>query len=65
MHCGWHSCCWENRTHFLPVYAQPPMGAPRYRRRPTKAEEREQIRERLDELRAEMEELAERLAAAE
>jgi len=41
------------------------MGAPRYRRRPTKAEEREQIRERLDELRAEMEELAERLAAAE
>jgi hypothetical protein len=65
MHCGWHSCCWENRAHFFPTYAQPPMWEPRYRRRMTKAEEKDLIRERLEELRAEMDDLAQRLAAVE
>jgi len=43
----------------------PPMWGPRHPRRLTKAEEQDLIRERLDQLRGEMDELAARLATVE
>lgn len=61
MHCGWHSCCWENRAHCYP-YSQP-MWAPRHSRRPTREEEKEDLRDQLDGLRAAIEEIERRLAA--
>ncbi len=61
MHCGWHSCCWENRAHWYP-YA-PPMWRPRYERRPSREEEKEDLRDQLQGLRAEIEEIERRLAA--
>lgn len=67
MHCGCHHCCWESGAHFLPVYAQPYPAVPGrgYRRRLTRDEERELLRDQLADLRAEMEELERRLAAVE
>lgn len=62
MHCGWHSCCWENRAHGYP-YAQPPMWGPRPPRRPSREEEKEDLRDQLQALRAEIEEIERRMTA--
>lgn len=64
MHCGWHSCCWESGVHFVPMYAQPAWG-PRYPRRPTRTEEREQLQDRLNDLREEIEDIQRRLGAVQ
>lgn len=73
MHCGCHGCCWESAWHY-PPYAwteMPRGGGPPWARgrfvRPEapRAAEREALRERVQELREEIDAIERRLASVE